>query len=336
VLGNLANTPAAEGVEAGSLFLYAPSSPLSLAARRSAMVPFLDATARVRQIAWLDEPGAAARRAVLLENTTGQTLPPGTLAVFADGGFAGEAPLDRLKPSERRLISFGADLDVEIHQRARTEHTSAKIVEARDDTLIEHYVRKRVTRYEVVNKSGSGRAVVLELDAVSNARVTGANAVGFDEARRRPYAQFDAVARQRAERTLIVEEGLERRYSREKVTARLLRRVAATASERTLRERLLRAATALGTAEALREEVSRAGASLGRTLEDLASLRLSMQALYGKAGADEIARRIVQAEAEGSRLRARRAAFSARALAGERRAWEILKAKRFITPRERP
>jgi len=43
-----------------------------------------------------------------------RTLPAGPLAVYTDGGLAGESALDRMKPGERRFIQYGHDLDVEL------------------------------------------------------------------------------------------------------------------------------------------------------------------------------------------------------------------------------
>lgn len=324
VLGDLANSPLAGGAEAGSLFLYTPSSPLTLGARRSAMVPFVNATVSAKQVAWLAAPDTAAQRAIVLANDTKQTLPPGSLAVFADGGFAGEGTLDRLKPAERRLIPFGADLDVEVHQRAREVTDRPRIVEARVNALVEHYIHKRIIRYEIANKSGSSRSVVLELDAVSNARVTGANQVGFDDVRKKPYATFDVGATQRVERTLIVEEGLEVSRLRSKLTAAQLRTLAATITAPALRDKLLRAAKELANTEAIRRSLGRADAAMLRVTEDLVSLRASMQVLYGKGGAEEIAARIVRAEGLASRLRRKHAILHDRAISAEGRAWQIL------------
>ena len=74
----------------------------------------------VEALAWFNDAGATARSAVRFRNSTGQTLPAGTLAVFAAGGFAGEAALDRLKPGERRFVQFGNELDAEVTEKKVT------------------------------------------------------------------------------------------------------------------------------------------------------------------------------------------------------------------------
>ena len=118
----------APGVESGALFVYTlPARRSDLRAHDSTLVPFAQQRVDATAIAWVDSPGAAARSAVRFVNSTSQTLPAGTLAFFADGGFAGESALARLKPGERRFLTYGADLDVELRSEdaAATRSRSA-------------------------------------------------------------------------------------------------------------------------------------------------------------------------------------------------------------------
>ncbi|MGB1016709.1 MAG: hypothetical protein ACPG4T_21400, partial [Nannocystaceae bacterium] len=57
-----------------------------------------------------------ARHAIRLVNNTRKTLPPGPVSIFADGGFMGEAILERLKPGERQFAEIGDDPDTEIER----------------------------------------------------------------------------------------------------------------------------------------------------------------------------------------------------------------------------
>jgi hypothetical protein len=103
-VGDLANVASATGVEAGVLFSYTLGQSLELRPHGSALVPFVAAKVDAEQITWLASPDANARAAVRLVNSTPQTLPSGPVALFADGGFAGEVAIDRLKPSERCFL----------------------------------------------------------------------------------------------------------------------------------------------------------------------------------------------------------------------------------------
>src|SRR6202012_5993961 len=118
----------------------------SLDARSSALVPFLQTKVDVEPLAWFADVGSPARIAVRFTNTTGQTLPAGTLAVFASGGFTGEGALDRLKPGERRFLQFGNELDAEVTEKKRTATEEPKRLTFHGSRLAEHFLRQsRVT-----------------------------------------------------------------------------------------------------------------------------------------------------------------------------------------------
>jgi hypothetical protein len=87
-VGNLAAVAQSTGVEAGALFTCSLAEPIDLRAHGSALIPFVQENVEVEAITWLDGPGATARSAARLANSTRQTLPDGTLAVFDAGGLA--------------------------------------------------------------------------------------------------------------------------------------------------------------------------------------------------------------------------------------------------------
>jgi hypothetical protein len=171
-VGNLAGIAQAEGVEAGALFRYTLKSPVDLRAHGSALVPFVSDGVKARRIASFASPGAPARSAVYLVHEGKQTLPDGPIAVFADGGFAGEAALARMKPKESTVVEFGFDLDVELTAGATSGHDETKLLGFAKGVLSEHYLKHTLTEYEIENRSGAGRNVSLTLNLNNNAKVT--------------------------------------------------------------------------------------------------------------------------------------------------------------------
>ena len=115
-----ANLSTATGTESGALFTYTVEKPFSLEAHSSALVPLFQKGVDIEALAWFAEAGAPARSAVRFTNSTGQTLPAGTLAVFESGGFAGESGMDRLKPGEHRFIQFGNEPTPRSPRRSET------------------------------------------------------------------------------------------------------------------------------------------------------------------------------------------------------------------------
>lgn len=222
----LASLAEATGTEEGTLFAFTVAEPFSLDSHSSALVPFLQKSLAVEPVAWLDEVSAQARNAVRFVNSTGQTLPAGTLAVFGSGGFTGETTLDRLKPGERRFVQFGNDLDVELSQKESATSEEPKRLTLDDTRFQEHFFRTTKLSFEIENRSSVARAVYVRLNKDSEAKITGADAVDVDEASDRPVAVFHLNPRQKVVRTFTVVEGLSRVMSVGSLTERSLREIA--------------------------------------------------------------------------------------------------------------
>ncbi len=208
-VGNLADVGEADGVESGAMFRYRLRQPVSLNAHSSALIPFVQSKVEVRRLAYFSQPGVMARTAVDVVNETKQTLPEGTISVFADGGFAGETQLSRTKPGERRILTFGLDLDVELERGHQAHEDEPKVVQRlASGGLRVHFIRHHTVDYEVENKSGAGRKVFFPLPFVRNASVRGADEIVFDQEHDKALAVFDAPGRSKQRKTLKVDEGL--------------------------------------------------------------------------------------------------------------------------------
>ena len=285
-VGNLASLARASGVEAGALFSYRLAQPLSLRAHGSALVPFVSEPIDVKAITWVPKPGEPARAAVRLRNSTNQTLPAGPLAIFADGGFAGESAVDRLKPGERRFLQFGADLDLELGvKRARSEEEPRRAT-FEHDTLSVHYVKRTDLTYEIENRGGRARAVFLALQVVRNSKVTGSDGMDYDENAAQPVAVFNVPARRKVERALRTEEGLVRHQALGQLTAAGLREQAARATlPATTAAIIIEAAARQYELEHAREEIQKHQATVAELQGDIGRLREHLRAAGGDKGA---------------------------------------------------
>lgn len=304
-VGNLAAIAPATGVESGVQFRYVLPSPIDLRAHGSALVPFLQRPVSARRIAHFTSPGAAARSAVRIKNTTGQTLPAGTIAFFADGGFAGEATLNRMTPDEHRIMAFGADLDVELVTSGKTVRDEARLIVFEDNVLVEHYVRVHDIEHTIINKSSSGRAVFLTLDFVHNSSVVGADELDFDTVEGRALAVFSVGGKTQVSRKLHVEEGLSRRHLISTLGSKELWRLAAQTKLHPDQRWLLRAAAEkMGEAEAKRAAVPKVNAAIAEAEEDLKRLRAHLSAArQGGGDAEPFVERMLAAEDRRASLR---------------------------------
>lgn len=308
-VGDLAGFAKATGTEAGALFVYALPTALALRAHASALIPFLQQSVEVEPIAWVDSRNSPiARSAVRFVNSTSQTLPAGPIAFFADGGFAGESALDRLKPGERRFITHGADFDVEA-SAARADRTVERMqrLTFTGARLTEHFLRTTDTTWRVENRSGQPRAVYLPVDFGRNSTLSGADALDYDAQSGRPLLIFRLQPRQTVDRKVTSVEGLSRSAACDGLHAKRLTELAglpelpasdrATATEASARQKEL---------EEARAELATATEEKARVEKDLARYREDAKAVGDKAAsAQPLVTRIVAAEDKLAGLRKR-------------------------------
>jgi hypothetical protein len=285
-VGDLAALATGEGRETKTVFVYGTAEPLDLAAGRSAMVPFVQSKLESAAITWITGFGDfTARHTVRVLNSTAQTLPEGTLAVFADGGFSGETVLPRLKPGERRFLQIGDDPDTEMTVVETTVVDTPERLVWRSEQLQEHFLRTTTVVVDIVNRSGQARHVHVEVAAGSNTKIEGADRVDFDLDRGRPLAIFEvAPSGKLAGRKVVIAEGLSSHTAFEGLTEDRLERLA-TASTLTDPERsamklgltrLKEQHEAQATVERLRGEVTVIEADIER-------LRGHLQAMSGES-----------------------------------------------------
>lgn len=307
-VGDLASFSKAKGTEAGALFVYAMPGAVALRAHASALVPFLQQPIDVEPIAWVDPRASSVRSAVRFVNDTTQTLPAGPIAFFAEGRFAGESGLDRLKPGERRFITHGIDLDVDASASVSNLTDKVQRLTFSQGNLIEHYLRTTDTTWHVENRSGLPRAVYVTLGIGRNATVTGADSVDYDTQSARPLIVFRMGPRKTVERKVKTVEGLSRSFGRDdRPAAKRLVELGALqdlpAGERSIANE---AATRQKEVEDTRAELATAREEMTRIEKDLMRYRDDAKAVGEKGGgAQPLVTRIVTAEDKVGALRKR-------------------------------
>jgi hypothetical protein len=309
-VGNLASTKSAQGVPAGAQFVYALPDAIDLHAHGSALFPFVDGAIDARPITWLDSPGAKARSALRFVNSTNQTLPAGTLAVFEAGGLAGESGLDRLKPGERRFLTYGFDLDVDLHRTLTraVDEPQRLIFDPKQQQIEEHYLRTSDEVYGFENRSETARTIVLETRLTSNAKVTGADDVDFDSSSSRPLLIFKVDAGKNGQRTVHTVEGLERSIALTGLTSAVLTPLAAMPSLAAAdRAPAVAAAARLHEAELDDEAKTKVSGEITSLTRDIDRLREHMKALGDHAAGNNnpFAARVLAAEDKLTALRAK-------------------------------
>ena len=156
--------PAASSQELGDLFEYRLTQPVTIRTNQSALVPILSGRVAAERVAiWNRTPGSGRPlRAVWLTNDTGLTLDGGSLSVIDGGAFAGEGLVDPLKPSERRLVSYGSDLAMMVDARLDDTSGGYTRVFAREGTIIAEQEERNQWVYRARNEDAAARTLIVE------------------------------------------------------------------------------------------------------------------------------------------------------------------------------
>jgi hypothetical protein len=314
-IGNLAALAPAQGVEAAALFRYSLPSKLALAAHASALLPFLDSAISARQICWFPAGADVASSALHLTNDTAQTLPAGTLSVFGDGGFAGEAILPRTQPRASHVLAYGLDLDVQLTRESSSRGEEPKLFDFEQDRLVEHYVRRRSETLSLHNRSRTPRRVYVELDVIDNARIEGAPQLGRNGDTKQTYVVLEVGAAAQLGQTLRIEEALQRRHAFGELSSATLRAHARYPLAAAQRAVLSRAADLLHAAEIRLGAEPKRRAELEQSLADIARLRENARILSAADAprAKAMSARLVELESRVTLLRRRVAELTSEA-----------------------
>lgn len=155
---------AATGEELGDLFEYKIEQPVTVLRDRSALIPIIQTKMEGERIAIYNETVRRDRPmgGMLLTNTSPLTFEGGSLTVIDRDAYAGEALMERLKPKERRLISFALDLGTLVTTEIKAENEAAKLVKVVNGVFQVHYFQSNKKIYKITNQTDKIKTVYVE------------------------------------------------------------------------------------------------------------------------------------------------------------------------------
>ncbi len=158
-----AQSAAAAG-ELGDLFEYRIKEPVTLRKNQSALVPIVSQEIAAEKVSLWNRSSGSGRplRALWLTNATTLTLDGGSMTVLDGDAFAGEGLIESLKPGERRLMSYGADLGLLVE--ARTDAAPRRILRVRagNGILTQESEERSATTYKARNEGATASTLVIE------------------------------------------------------------------------------------------------------------------------------------------------------------------------------
>ena len=155
---------AASGGELGDLFEYRLKEPVTLRKNESALVPIVNSEIDVEKVSLWNRNNGSGRplRALWLKNSTGLTLDGGSMTIIDGDAFAGEGLIDPLKPGERRLVSYAADLGTLVDARMTSTPERIFRVRARDGVLTQESEERASWTYRVRSENTTPTTLVIE------------------------------------------------------------------------------------------------------------------------------------------------------------------------------
>jgi hypothetical protein len=101
-------------------------------------------------------------RAMWLTNSTGLTLDGGSMTIVDGNAFAGEGLVEPLKPSEKRLVSYAADLGLLVTASSRGVPRRVVRLRARDGIIIQDAEERSTTTYDVRSEGSAATTLIIE------------------------------------------------------------------------------------------------------------------------------------------------------------------------------
>lgn len=153
-----------ETQEAGEMFEYRISTPVTVPRNSSALIPIVQQITEGERISIYNESRNTKfpYSAVRLKNTTGLTLESGPVTIMDNDAYAGEALLDVLKNGDTRILPFALDQGLHVITRENYERKPIWRVRTWHGFLHMDYKEQNKKTYQMENLTDKEKIVYVE------------------------------------------------------------------------------------------------------------------------------------------------------------------------------
>ena len=152
--------------ELGELFEYNFPSAVTVRKGESAMLPFLQQKISARKLLIYSDPSSAhPLNAAELTNDTGKTLDGGPITVYDSGAYGGEALMETLKATDKRMISYAVDLGTRITTQFGSNRDIVREIHFRRGVLTARQAIQETRTYTVRNADQKPKTLIIEHSA---------------------------------------------------------------------------------------------------------------------------------------------------------------------------
>ena len=153
-----------ETQDVGDLFEYRIAHPVTIKRNSSALIPILQNQIEGESVSLYNREALAQNpmSALYLNNTTGLTLESGSMTIIENGTYAGEALAGRIKPGEKRFITYAVDLGCRVSVKEDEEDQKVYRAEIVNGEFRLHYKQVKTTVYTLNNLTDRAKTVYIE------------------------------------------------------------------------------------------------------------------------------------------------------------------------------
>jgi hypothetical protein len=148
--------------ELGDLFEYKLEDRVTIRKNQSALVPILQTRIDAERVSLWNPSQDSVLRALWVDNNSNLTLDGGSFNVLEGDAFAGEGLMDAIKPGEKRLLSYAADLGLLVDAKQKNENQRVTRIVIAHGAMTQSTQERQEETYTVRNRDTSPRVLIVE------------------------------------------------------------------------------------------------------------------------------------------------------------------------------
>jgi len=195
-------TSVGQAQDLGNLFEYKLNDRVTIRKNQSALVPILQTRIDAEKVSVWNPSESSVLRALWVNNTSDLTLDGGSFNVLEGDAFAGEGLMVAIKPGEKRLLSYAADLGVLVDAKERGENQHVTKVVIAHGTMTQTTQERQESTYTIRNRDSEKRVLVVEHPARPGWKLDGETPVESSTS----YHRFRVDLDPKKTTTLVVKE----------------------------------------------------------------------------------------------------------------------------------
>jgi hypothetical protein len=150
-------------VKKGAAYTFKIKNPVSIMRNNSAMVPLFEKSLKGIKMCVYNEAMQKDHPmlTIKIKNETEIPLDEGTVAIFEENIFAGEAIMPFVNKTQEQQLPYSVDQSIEISKIFKSEQTNHNQIVI-SDVVIAYYYNIDLTNYKVFNNSNQNKLLIIE------------------------------------------------------------------------------------------------------------------------------------------------------------------------------